>query len=122
MNRYFSLASADLVVPNQEAWGLWHDFTTLREISETLPGNTSLQNRALVAANAIMNAFDKHEPTSVSRARAIAAEVFGAGWEEKGAAVYEEGVPKGEESIWGVGNCHIDTAWLVAALTDANNY
>ncbi|OSX57004.1 glycoside hydrolase family 38 protein [Postia placenta MAD-698-R-SB12] len=112
MNRYFSLASADLVVPNQEAWGLWHDFTTLREISETLPGNTSLQNRALVAANAIMNAFDKHEPTSVSRARAIAAEVFGAGWEEKGAAVYEEGVPKGEESIWGVGNCHIDTAWL----------
>jgi alpha-mannosidase len=40
MNRYFSLASADLVVPNVEAWGLLWDFQTLREIVDTLPGNT----------------------------------------------------------------------------------
>lgn len=40
MNRYFSLASADLVVPNQDAWGLLQDFTTLRELGNTLPGNT----------------------------------------------------------------------------------
>jgi hypothetical protein len=29
MNRYFTLDSADLVVPNQEAWGLLWDFQTL---------------------------------------------------------------------------------------------
>lgn len=29
MNRYFSLASADLVVPNMDAWGLLWDFQTL---------------------------------------------------------------------------------------------
>jgi alpha-mannosidase len=29
MNRYFQLASADLVVPNQEAWALLWDFQTL---------------------------------------------------------------------------------------------
>jgi alpha-mannosidase len=40
MNRYFSLASAELVVPNMEAWGLLWDFQTLREIVDTLPGNT----------------------------------------------------------------------------------
>jgi hypothetical protein len=40
MNRYFSLASADLVVPNVEGWGLLWDFQTLREIVDTLPGNT----------------------------------------------------------------------------------
>jgi len=40
MNRYFSLASADLVVPNMEAWGLLWDFQTLRELVDTLPGNT----------------------------------------------------------------------------------
>ena len=40
MNRYFSLASADLVVPNMEAWGLLLDFQTLREIVDTLPGNS----------------------------------------------------------------------------------
>ena len=40
MNRYFSLASAELVVPNLEAWALSWDFQTLREIVDTLPGNT----------------------------------------------------------------------------------
>lgn len=40
MNRYFSLASADLVVPNMDAWGLLWDFQTLRELVDTLPGNT----------------------------------------------------------------------------------
>ena len=40
INRYFSLASAELVVPNMEAWGLLWDFQTLREIVDTLPGNT----------------------------------------------------------------------------------
>jgi alpha-mannosidase len=40
MNRYFSLASADLVVPNMGAWGLLWDFQTLRELVDTLPENT----------------------------------------------------------------------------------
>jgi hypothetical protein len=40
MNRFFSLASADLVVPNMEAWGLLWDFQTLRELVDSLPGNT----------------------------------------------------------------------------------
>lgn len=40
MNRYFSLASADLVVPNMQAWGLLWDFQTLRELVDSLPGNT----------------------------------------------------------------------------------
>lgn len=40
MNRFFSLASADLVVPNMPAWGLLWDFQTLRELVDTLPGNT----------------------------------------------------------------------------------
>ena len=40
MNRCFSLASADLVVPNMDAWGLLWDFQTLRELVDTLPGNT----------------------------------------------------------------------------------
>jgi hypothetical protein len=29
MNRYFTLDTADLIVPNQEAWGLLWDFQTL---------------------------------------------------------------------------------------------
>ncbi|KAF8228013.1 glycoside hydrolase family 38 protein [Tricholoma matsutake] len=110
MNRYFGLASADLVVPNQEAWGLLWDFTALSQLVETLPGNTPLQNKAIVVSNAIMNVFDKGDATAVRKARKLAEEVFGEGWEAKGASVYDEG-PR-EAQIWGIGHCHIDTAWL----------
>ncbi|KAI8992732.1 glycosyl hydrolases family 38 N-terminal domain-containing protein [Trametes punicea] len=110
MNRYFQLASADLVVVNMEAWKLLWDFQTLRELADSLPGNTSLQNKALVAANAIMNEFDKEDPLSISRARKLAEDVFGEAWDEKGDKIYKEGPPKAQ--IWGIGHCHIDTAWL----------
>ncbi|KAJ3503870.1 hypothetical protein NLJ89_g8237 [Agrocybe chaxingu] len=110
MNRYFSLASADLVVPNMEAWGLLWDFQTLRELVDTLPGNTPLQNKALVTANEIMNVFSKADTASIGRCRKLAEEVFGEGWEKKGSGVYEEGPKK--SNIWGIGHCHIDTAWL----------
>lgn len=40
MNRFFSLASADLVVPNMEAWALLWDFETLRQLVDSVPGNT----------------------------------------------------------------------------------
>jgi alpha-mannosidase len=101
MNRHFKLASADLVVPNLEAWALLWDFTTLRELVETLPGNTSLQNKALNIANEIMNVFHKGDPSHVKRARMLAEEVLGKGWESKGASIYDEGAKRAQ--IWGIG-------------------
>ncbi|KAK1215351.1 Glycoside hydrolase, 38 vacuolar alpha mannosidase [Marasmius sp. AFHP31] len=109
MNRFFSLASADLVVPNMEAWHLLWDFTTLREIIDTVPGNTSLQNQALVAANEIMNAFQTGDASAIRKCRQIAEGVFGEGWQEKGEKIYKD---YKSAQIWGIGHCHIDTAWL----------
>ncbi|KAF7980211.1 hypothetical protein HWV62_39313 [Athelia sp. TMB] len=110
MNKYFSLASADLVVPNQEAWHLMWDFHTLQQLIDTLPGNTSLQNKALYIANEIMNTFQGGSPTDLQRCRSLVEEVFGKGWAAKGADIYKEGEQKVQ--IIGCGNCHIDTAWL----------
>lgn len=112
MNRYFTLDSADLVVPEQEAWALLADFTTLKEIADTLPGNTSLQNKAISVANEIMNVFDNNDLTSIPRARKLAEEVFGEGWEKKGEHIYHHGPNRAQ--VWGIGYCHIDTAWLVS--------
>ena len=53
-NGYVQLASADLVVPTQDACLLW-DFTTLQQIVDTFPGDTASQNRALVVANEIVD-------------------------------------------------------------------
>ncbi|KAK7035350.1 Glycoside hydrolase, 38 vacuolar alpha mannosidase [Paramarasmius palmivorus] len=109
MNRYFSLASADLVVPNQEAWHLLWDFTTLRELVDTLPGNTSLQNQALVAANEIMNTLRSGDASAIHQCRQIAERVFGEGWQNKAEEIYQD---PDNAQIWGIGHCHIDTAWL----------
>lgn len=60
MNRYFSLASADLVVPNMDAWGLLWDFQTLQEIVDTLPGNTPcVSSSKLFAGSDIDDAASK---------------------------------------------------------------
>ncbi|ESK96763.1 glycoside hydrolase family 38 protein [Moniliophthora roreri MCA 2997] len=109
MNRYFSLASADLVVPNQEAWHLLWDFTTLREICDALPGNTTLQNKALVAANEIMNTLQSGDASSIRKCRQIAEGVLGEGWQSKAEDIYQD---PDNAQIWGIGHCHIDTAWL----------
>ena len=116
MNRYFTLASADLVVPNQEAWNLLWDFEALRQLVDTLPGNTPyvsldwkskcssvirLQNKALVTANEIMNIFKRGDVTAVSACRKKAQEVFGKDWDTKGASIYDEGPEN--PNIWGIG-------------------
>ncbi|KAJ7652628.1 galactose mutarotase-like domain-containing protein [Mycena rosella] len=99
-NRYFRLEMADLVVPNMEAWRLLWDFHTLREL-----------NKALIAANAILKAFSHTDPASIGRARHIAEDVFGEGWEALSAGVHDD-ARGGLSLVWGIGHCHIDTAWL----------
>ena len=113
------LASADLVVPNQEAWHLLWDFRALQQLVQSLPGNTAVQNKALTVANSIMNVFDHEDLTSIGKARKLAEEVFGEGWAGKGGDVYKEGQLK--EQIYGIGHCHIDTAWLVRTVCYLRN-
>ncbi|KAJ3983926.1 glycosyl hydrolases family 38 N-terminal domain-containing protein [Lentinula detonsa] len=109
MNRYFALASADLVVPNQDAWHLLWDFSTLREIVDSLPGNTLLQNKALAVANEIMNTFRSGDASDIRRCRQLAEGVFGENWQSEGENIYKDDE---HAQIWGIGHCHIDTAWL----------
>jgi len=48
-----------------------------------------------------MNVFNNWDPSAVKRCRKLAEEVFGKGWEEKGAAIYDEGPEKA--NVWGIG-------------------
>ena len=94
MDRYFQLASVDLVVFNRDAWSLLWDFAVLRQIFDTIPGNTALQNEALVA-NEIMNVFRRGDPTDIKNVRKLAECVFGKSWEAKTDSVYTEGGREG---------------------------
>ncbi|KAL8280086.1 hypothetical protein RQP46_007416 [Phenoliferia psychrophenolica] len=109
-NRFFRLASADLVVPNMDAWRLLWDFRTLKDIASQLPDNSPLGTKCMETANQIMNVFKHDDLSTIKVARKLAEKVFGKGWEKLGAGIYK-GDPS-DSFTWGVGNCHIDTAWL----------
>jgi hypothetical protein len=70
----------------------------------------SLQNKALVVSNNIMNVFDKGDAAAVRKARKLAKEIFGEGWEAKGTGIYDEGDK--EAQIWGIGQSWF-TSWLI---------
>lgn len=96
-------------MPRQDAWRLLWDFYTLRQLTESLPKNSALQNKALFVANEIMNTFDHKDLSSIPKARKLAEQILGEGWDAKGENIYKEGEEK--ETIYGIGHCHIDTAW-----------
>ena len=56
-NRRFTLYTADFIFPNMNAWRLMWDVETLKQVGDTVPGNTPLQNLAITTANEIMNIF-----------------------------------------------------------------
>ena len=63
--------------------------------------HSRLRNKALSVANQIMNVFDRNDPSAIGKARKLAEEVFGKGWEAKGASIYDEGPKK--LNVWGIG-------------------
>ncbi|GAA5949430.1 hypothetical protein JCM3765_003406 [Sporobolomyces pararoseus] len=110
-NRYFRLNSADLVVPRMDAWHLLWDFRCIKDLARTLPERSPLGNKCLETGNDIMNAFNSHDLSSIEKCRKLAEEVFGKKWQELEEKVYQQGEDSKVDS-WGIGNCHIDTAWL----------
>ncbi|POY72711.1 hypothetical protein BMF94_4542 [Rhodotorula taiwanensis] len=113
MNRYYTLASADLVVPRMEAWRLLWDFRVLKDLTRALPERSPLGVKCFEVANAIMNVFRPDDVSTIAASRKLAAEVFGGPeWEKEGHKVYGTDPVKDGVASYAIGNCHIDTAWL----------
>jgi alpha-mannosidase len=79
----------------------------LEDIVNRLPSNSPLANLALTVANDIMNAFDGTS-ASIPTCRKMAEKVLGQDWEQRTGA---GGWKDHSGSLWGLGHCHIDTAW-----------
>ncbi|GAA97820.1 glycoside hydrolase family 38 protein [Mixia osmundae IAM 14324] len=111
-NEDFELKSADIVIPRMSAWHLLWDFRVLRDLASTLPSNSSLGNKAMMVAVEIANTFDSQRHESIETCRTIAEKVLGKGWQALGSKVYDEDTAVFKPQVIGMGNCHIDNAWL----------
>ncbi|SCW01929.1 LAFE_0E10374g1_1 [Lachancea fermentati] len=110
-NRFFHLKKADLVWPNWEARALYIDFWMLSDAARELPADSWQKHRARQVGNMIMDEFDPDDVESVHRCREIARHEYFDKFTND-AKVYQGGDPNLLPNVYGVGNCHIDTAWL----------
>ena len=101
--RMYRLNSADLVVPNQDAWRLMWDFNAIHQIYNTLPANTSLAMRAQWAANEIMNVFQEGKLESIGPCRKVAETILGSDW-EKEIQKDSDKPEKQHGTLWGIGH------------------
>ena len=106
-NRYYTLDSADLVVPYLPAWHLMWSFNLLVQIAQSDSATSPLSERALRAANDIINIFEADDlERTVKEGNKIAERLLGEGWMEEGEKVWEKGgeKTKGEAKLWGLGH------------------
>lgn len=107
-NRWFTLSTVELLVPNLEARALYIDYWIIGDAARELPEDSWQKHKAREVANLIIDTFDSSRPDeSIAAARKIAQEYLGK--HVNSSKVY--GSPLAAE-VTAIGNCHIDTAWL----------
>ncbi|CCD26518.1 alpha-mannosidase NDAI_0H03450 [Naumovozyma dairenensis CBS 421] len=110
-NRTFQLKNADIVWPDWEARALYIDFWMLGDAARELPDDTFQKHQARQIANKCMDLFDPQDRSSVKKCREFLKKEY---FDEFNGTerVYSHGDPDGFTSVYSIGNCHIDTAWL----------
>ncbi|KAG0143248.1 hypothetical protein CROQUDRAFT_661493 [Cronartium quercuum f. sp. fusiforme G11] len=114
--KFYELASADIVVPRQDAWHLMWDMRAILDITKTLPVTNPLSLKAQSVAMQISNTFHKEDLSTIAKCRKIAEKVLGKDW--SGKSPYDQAHDwnlereEGNVPVLAIGHCHIDTAWL----------
>ncbi|KAK9452234.1 glycosyl hydrolases family 38 N-terminal domain-containing protein [Limtongia smithiae] len=106
-NRYFQLDFADIVAPNPDARALELDFGIILDAVNKLDQESWQSYVALKTCNDVMNAFDLNDLSSLKECRKITKKFLGEGIDSPD--VYKT---PNRDFVYGIGNCHIDTAWL----------
>jgi alpha-mannosidase len=110
-NRYFRLNTCDLVLPNLEARALRIDYWIITDAAREFSGDSWQKYRARQLATEIVEAFDYTDVKSITKCREIAQKFLGEHVDSE--QVYNDtATNSGKIDVFGVGHCHIDTAWL----------
>ena len=85
---------------------MW-DFNLLTQIARSDDANSPLSERAMRAANEIINVFEASNPAeTIEKARKIAEDILGEGWQKDAEGVFQVGGKKSEADakLWGLGH------------------
>lgn len=107
-NRYFRLDRCELVLPDMNARRLFWDYWQLTDLAREGEHGSAKFQAALVATK-IMETFDPSDRSSILKCRKLAQKILGPDVDSDD--VYHRN-PLNKVDVYGIGNCHIDTAWL----------
>lgn len=100
-NRTYRLSRVELAVRNEAVWELYYSFLAVADIARTLPADSPAAAEALFTANQMINTYRSGDSQAVTDATALAKRFLHS---TMGASR--------RHSVFAVGHCHIDTAWL----------
>lgn len=109
-NRYFYLSRCELVLPNVTARKLYYDFWIISDAAREFPSDSWQKWQANAVCNQIMDIFDADDVSTLDECRKLAQLYLGKDIDSD--EVYHKKAPLNRIDVYGVGNCHIDTAWL----------
>lgn len=98
--RMFSVQKAEVVVFNGDVQELLTDFEMLHDIVKELGEGEQRSFQALFTVNQMVNLCNPSDPSTFSRARALASTFFN---QHNG---------QSQHTVHAMGHCHIDSAWL----------
>lgn len=114
LNGKFALQIAELQLIHAEANALFWDYKVINDLASKAPKGSMIQERAILVGNAMLNAIDRRDRSTFSRARAIASEILRPSPSSPDSAASNRDAASDplESRVYAVGHCHIDSAWL----------
>lgn len=103
-NRKFHLSIAEIRIPNMNAWRLFWDYQVLQDIAITFPNNSWEAQKCWQISVDIINSFRRGDNESLLKGREIAKSIYNS---DLNSSIWND-----QSTIWAIGHCHIDTAWL----------
>lgn len=110
-NRYFYLRKSDIVLPDWDARALYIEFWMIADAARELPGDSWQKHKARQVGNKVMDLFDAENRSSVKKCRDLLKKEYFDDFLDS-SEVYKNGDLDVLTNVYGMGNCHIDTAWL----------
>ncbi|HSV73201.1 MAG TPA: alpha-mannosidase [Chthonomonadales bacterium] len=96
----FRFGHALLAVYDEELWALFHDLRVAGLVMREQPADSPRRSQLLRALNAVVNAWDAADRSTIALCRRIVAEA------------YHKPAAASAHEIGAIGHAHIDTAWL----------
>ena len=111
---FYKLEQCELGIFNRSAWDLMWDLKVLYDLIDKLDKKSPRRLKLLRGTNNILNHIDALDENTYKKGRELASKLLYGKYDKNNDSKYNDNDEDDEDrhTVYAVGNCHIDTAWL----------